>query len=78
MVHCYSTDESNNHFAIGYMINPALNCNKVSRQQVKEFLSVSFHKNTMETIRDFLMKKNTCVVSLIIVYEKIEKNKKYI
>ena len=31
MVHCYSTDESINQFAIGYMINPELNCNQVFR-----------------------------------------------
>ena len=24
MVHCYTTDETINHFAIGYMINPSL------------------------------------------------------
>ena len=29
MVHCYSTDETINQFAIGYTINPSLNCNKL-------------------------------------------------
>ena len=77
MVHCYSTDESINPFAIGYMINTSLNCNKVFREKVKKCLSVSFHKKTMETIKDFLRKKNICVMALIIFYdnngEKTEK-----
>ena len=57
MVHCYSTDESINQFAIGYMINHSLNYNKGFRQQVEEFWSVSFHKRKMETIRYCLRKK---------------------
>ena len=56
MVHCYSIDETINQFAIGYMINPSLNCNKVLRLHVKKNLSVSFHSRRMETIRDFLKK----------------------
>ena len=40
MIHCYSTDESINQFAIGYMINPSLNCKQLFREQVKEFFSV--------------------------------------
>ena len=47
MVHCYSTYESINPFAIGYMVNPSLNCNRVFIEQVEKCLSVSFHKNTM-------------------------------
>ena len=35
MVHCYSTDEIINQFAIGYMINPSLNCSKVFREKLK-------------------------------------------
>ena len=31
MVHCYYTDEIINQFAIGYMISPSLNGNKVFR-----------------------------------------------
>ena len=69
MVHCYSKDEIINKCAIGYMINPSLNCNKVFREQVEKSLSVSFHKNTMETIKYRLMKKNTCVIILIMIYE---------
>ena len=56
MVHFYSTDETVNQFSIGYMVNPSLNCTKVFREQVEECLSVSFHKNKMETIRYFMKK----------------------
>ena len=37
MVHCYSTDENINQFAIGYMINPLLHCNKVFIEKVEKF-----------------------------------------
>ena len=69
MVICYSTDESINPFSIGYMINPSLNGNKVLRVQVEKCWSVSFHSRTMETIIDFLKKKNKCVMALIMIYE---------
>ena len=69
MVHWYFTDESINPFAIGYVIKPSLNCNKVFREQVKKCLSVSFHKNKMETIKDCPRKNNTCVMALIIFYD---------
>ena len=59
MVHCYSMDESINQFAIGNIINPLLNCNKVFREQVGKYLSVSFHKKTRETIKYFLRNNNT-------------------
>ena len=69
IVHCYYTDEIINQFAIGYMINPSINCNKVIREQVEKWLSFSLHKRTMETIKYFLRKKNTCVMALISFYE---------
>ena len=50
MVLCYSADESIDQISICYMINPSLNCNRVFREQVEKCLSVSFHKNKMETI----------------------------
>ena len=69
MVQCYSAYESINQYSIGYMINTSLNSIIVFREQVEKCLSVSFNKNTMETIRDFLKKKNTCVMVLIMIYE---------
>ena len=35
MVHCYSADGTIYQLTVGYMINPSLNCNKVSRVQVE-------------------------------------------
>ena len=51
------------------MINPSLNFNKVFREKVVKFLSSTFHERTMENIRDFLKKNNTCVMALVIFYE---------
>ena len=69
IVHCYSTDETINQFSIGFMINPSLNCNKEFREQVRKWLSVSFHENTMETIKDCLRNNNTCVMAIITIYD---------
>ena len=51
------------------MINPSLHINKVFREQVQTLLRATFHKNTMETIRDVIKKKDTCVTALIMFYE---------
>ena len=51
MVHCYYTDETINQYAIGSVIKPSLNCNKVFRVQVEKCLSVSFHSRKMKTVR---------------------------
>ena len=51
------------------MIDHSMNCNKVFRVQVEKCLSVSFASSKMETIRDFLKNKNTCVMALINIYE---------
>ena len=77
MVYCYTTDKTINQFEIGYMINPSLNCNKVFKEQVEKFSSVSFYKNKMETIRDYLKKTNACVMALIIIYENNGEKKVY-
>ena len=37
MVHYYTIDETINPFAIGYMINPSLNCSNVFKIQVENF-----------------------------------------
>ena len=69
MIHCYSTYESINQFAIGYIINPSLNCDKLFRVQVEICLGVSFHSREMETVRYCLKKKTTCVMALIMNYK---------
>ena len=43
MVHIYSTGDRINPFAIGYMIKPFLNVNKVFREKVENFLNAKFH-----------------------------------
>ena len=63
MVHCYYTDETINPFSNGYMINPSLNFNKLFKEQIETLLSSTFHERIMETIRDCMRKKNTCVMS---------------
>ena len=39
-----------NKFEIGYMINPALNVDKVFREKVDKCLREIFHQNTMSII----------------------------
>ena len=69
MVHCYTTYETINPFSIGYMINPSLNFNNSFRTQVEKCLCVSFPARKMKAIKYFLMKNNTCGMSLIMIYE---------
>ena len=70
MVHCYSTDETIHQFSIGYMINPSLKFYTAFRTEVETFLRGSFSVMTMKTIKTCLMKKNTSVMALIMIYEK--------
>ena len=58
------------------MIKPSLNCNKVFRVQVEKFLSISFHKKAMETIKYCPGKKNTCFMVLILIYDSNEEKPK--
>ena len=68
-----------NQFAIGYIINPTLQVNKVFIENVEKFLRATFHENKMENIKDVMKKKDTCVIALISFYENKGKNrKKYI
>ena len=68
LVHCYSIDEIINQFKIGYIINPLLHFNKVSREQFGIFLSATFHNSTMKTIKKCLINENTCFMELIMSY----------
>ena len=68
MLHCYTTGKTINPFSIGYMINPSLKFNNTFRTHVEKFLSVPFPIMTMKTIKNGLMKKNTCVMALILIY----------
>ena len=53
----------------GYMINPWLKFNNAFRTQVENFLGGYFSIRTMKNIKDCLMKKNTSVIALIMIYE---------
>ena len=48
------------------------------REQVGKLLNASFHENTMVHIRDAMKKKDTCVISLILVYYSKGENQKNI
>ena len=76
MVHCYSTDETINQFAIGFIINPSINCNKLLRVQVEKCLNISFTSRKMEIIRYCLKNENTCVMALITIYDNNGENTK--
>ena len=69
IVHCYYSYDNNIKFAIGYMINTWLKCNKILIDQVEKCLSISFNEKTVETIKDCLRKKITSVMALILFYE---------
>ena len=69
MFHGYTTDETINQFSIGCIINPSLKFNNAFRTQVENFLSVTFSAITIKTIKKNLMKNNTRVMALIIIYE---------
>ena len=72
MVHIYTKEKTIHQFAIGYMINPSLHINRVFREQVQKCPGWNFPMKTMKNIRDFLLKKNTSVMALIMIYEKVE------
>ena len=69
MIHIYTTGKTIHQFAICYKIKPSLNCNKVSKTQVEKCLGCSFSIRTVKTIKTFLIKKNTSVMALIMIYE---------
>ena len=72
-VHICTTEKTINHFAIGYMINPSIHINRKFREQAKKCLGCYFSTKTMKTVRDYLPKKNTSVMKLIMIYENSEK-----
>ena len=69
MVHIYTIYKTVHQFAIGYSINPSLHINKMFKTQVEKWLGCSFSIKTMQTIKNCLMKKNTSVMALIMIYE---------
>ena len=76
LVHIYTTENTINQFSIGYMINPSIHFNKVFKTQVQKCLGCSFSIKTIKTIKKCLMKNNTFIMELIMIYENNGKHKK--
>ena len=68
MVHIYTAGKTIHQFAISYMINPSFKFKDSFRTQVEKLFGDPFSIRTIKTIRNFLMKKNTSVMALIIIY----------
>ena len=68
IVYINSTEKYMNQFAIGYMVNPKLNVNKVLIYQVEKFLKYKFHSNNMSGIKNIFKKENTCVIVLVMFH----------
>ena len=69
MVHIYTTGKTINQFSIGYMINPSLKFNNAFRTKVEKLLGDYFSIRTMKNINNCLTKKNTSVMTPIMIYE---------
>ena len=67
------TNQSINEFSIGYTMNPNLNMNKVFREQVKVCLKTTFSTSTMTQISKILLKLNTRVLALVMLYDNRKK-----
>ena len=77
MVHIYSIFNHMNQFSIGYMINFSNHFNNVFWEQVEKCLNATFHEKKMETIRNVLKTRNTCVIALTMFYDNKEVKPKY-
>ena len=64
------TNQRINEFYIGYMMNPNFHKNKVFREQVKVCLKTTFGPSTNAHISKILLKDNTRVLALVMLYEK--------
>ena len=71
MVHIYIIEKNVYQFVIGYMINPYLHFNNVFKTKVKKCLGCYFSIETMKTLKNCLMRKNTFVMALIMIYETV-------
>ena len=69
-----SLEKHMNQFTIGYMVNPALNFNKVFRDQFEKILKETFNSSAMSGIKKIIGKDNTCVIALVMFYENITMN----
>ena len=73
---CIWIEETNqriNEFSIGYMMNPNLHKKKVFREQVKVGIKNTFGTSTNAHIGKILLKENTRVLALVMMYENRKK-----
>ena len=68
-VNIYTIDKTVHQFAIGYMINTSLHIDKMFKTQVEKGLGCYISIETMQSIKTCLMRKNTSVMALIMIYE---------
>ena len=64
-------------FTIGYMIDPSFIGNKTFREQVEKCMFTTFGSITEPFIKTKLLKKNTCVLALIMFYDTRSDNIAY-
>ena len=67
------TNQRINEFSIGYMMNPNLHKKKVFREQVKVGIKNTFGTSTNAHIGKILLKENTRVLALVMMYENRKK-----
>ena len=71
-VYINSSEKTVHQFAISYMINPSLHIKKMLKTQVEKCVGYSFSIKTMQTIKKIMMKKNTSIMAIILIYETVE------
>ena len=62
------TNQRINDFSIGYMMNTNLSMKKFFREQMKVFKKDTFFTETMTHISKILLKPNTIVLALVMVF----------
>ena len=62
-----------NEFSIGYMMNPNLSMNKAFKEQVKLCMKNTFSTSTMTHISKILLKPNTRVLALVMLFDNGKK-----
>ena len=67
------TNQNINELSIGYMMNPNFPKNKFFREQVKLYLKNTFVPSTNTLISKILLKDNTRVLALVMLYDNREK-----
>ena len=67
------TNQRINEFYIGYMMNPNLIINKAFKEQVKVCMKTTISTSTMTHIIKILLKPNTRVLALVMVFDNRNK-----